>query len=495
VKLHYLDWGGQGETLLFLAGLGHNAHIFDDLAPKFTSRFRVLAMTRRGFGLSDEPESGYDIETRVADVLGFLDALKIGRAILVGHSIAGDELTAFAASYPDRVDSLVYLDAAWDRSQESEAEAVRNGKEAPGGPSIPKEALGSVDAYLSYFHKSFSSAWCDAFEASLRDAIMIHADGSVERRTPDRVYRAIRKGSLLASLNYSDVKPRTLSLYEDPSTVDDAQVRQELAKEIEWDIALIKESGPQVQVAQLPGAGHYLFIDHLNDVVNKMNGFLDSTQVAGSARAVPRSYLGFDRNKYPGDAALGVLRKAFSFCGYWLNTPPGETSNTWQGKREALHSSGFGFVVLFNGRRYRELKSLSNPIVLGTRDAAVAVESARKEGFPAGTIIFLDQEEGGRMLPEQRAYVYAWVDGVNASGYRAGVYCSGIPARESGGATVITADDLRDNAQERKIAFFVYNDSCPPSPGCTVPRNLPSPTAEWSLICVDLAIRSVSSKT
>jgi len=201
-----------------------------------------------------------------------------------------------------------------------------------------------------------------------------------------------------------------------------------------------------------------------------------SAQVTGSAKAVPRSYLGFDRNKYPGDAALGVLRKTFSFCGYWLNTPPGETLNTWQGKREVPHSRGFGFVVLFNGRRYRELKSLSNPITLGTRDAAVAVEAARKEGFPLGTIIFLDQEEGGRMLPEQRAYVYAWIDGVNASGYRAGIYCSGIPARESGGATVITANDLRDNSQGRKIAFFVYNDSCPPSPGCTVPRNVPSPS-------------------
>jgi Domain of unknown function (DUF1906) len=201
---------------------------------------------------------------------------------------------------------------------------------------------------------------------------------------------------------------------------------------------------------------------------------LASTQATGSASAAPRSYLGFDRNKYPGDAALRVLRKAFSFCGYWLNTPPGETSNTWQGKRETLHSNGFGFIVLFNGRLDRELKSLPNAIALSTRDAAVAVESARKEGFPVGTIIFLDQEEGGRMLPEQRAYVYAWVDGVSASGYRTGVYCSGIPANESGGATVITANDLRENAQGRKIFFFVYNDSCPPSPGCTVPRNLRS---------------------
>lgn len=197
------------------------------------------------------------------------------------------------------------------------------------------------------------------------------------------------------------------------------------------------------------------------------------TQAA--ARVVPRSYLGFDRNKYPGDAALGALRKAFSFCGYWLNTPPGEASNTWQGKRDALRSRGFGFLVLFNGRLDHELTSVSDPMTVGRNDAAVAIEAARKEGFPAGTVIFLDQEEGGRMLTEQRAYVYAWIDGVNTSGYRAGVYCSGMPAKERGGATVITAVDLRENAEGRKIVFFVYNDSCPPSPGCTPKRNLPFP--------------------
>ena len=59
-------------------------------------------------------------------------------------------------------------------------------------------------------------------------------------------------------------------------------------------------------------------------------------------------------------------------------------------------------------------------------DAAAAVASAKREGFPAKTIIFLDQEQGGRMLPEQKAYIYAWVDGVTAAGFRAGIYCSGM---------------------------------------------------------------------
>src|ERR1700730_11628768 len=138
--------------------------------------------------------------------------------------------------------------------------------------------------------------------------------------------------------------------------------------------------------------------------------------------APSRAYLGFDRNQYPGDAALGSLRQTFSFCGYWLNVPPGENSNTWKGKREVLASSGFGFLVLFNGRLFRELKSLPNSRTLGAHDAAIAVEAAKREGFPSEAVIFLDQEEGGRMLPVQRAYAHTWIDAVNASGYRAGVY-------------------------------------------------------------------------
>lgn len=271
VQLHYLDWGGHGETLLFLAGLGHSAHVFDDLAQKFTNHFRVLAMTRRGFGLSDKPESGYDVETRVADLLGFLDALHIQRVTLAGHSIAGDELTAFAAAYPQRVDKLIYLDAAFDRSNNPIAKAVREGKaQPPPPPSIPKEALASVDAYRTFQQKRLAPAWSPAMEASIRDSILVHPDGTVERRAPDRVYNAIQKGSMLATLDYASVKPPTLSLYEDPSAFPDPEAQKYLMD----TIALIKKSGPQIQTEVIHGAGHYLFIDHLDEVAAKMNAFL-----------------------------------------------------------------------------------------------------------------------------------------------------------------------------------------------------------------------------
>jgi hypothetical protein len=193
-----------------------------------------------------------------------------------------------------------------------------------------------------------------------------------------------------------------------------------------------------------------------------------------AAVAADASFLGFDRNEYPGDENLKELRKTFAFAGYWLNDPPGSRSNSWAGKRAKLEAEGFGFLVLFNGRLYRQLKK--NAAEIGKADGQAAIAAAKREGFPPLTIIFLDQEEGGRLLPEQKAYLFAWVDEVTGGGFRAGVYCSGIAVSEGGGASITTAQDIRQNAGKREIAYWVTNDACPPSPGCEL-AGRPSPKA------------------
>ncbi len=205
-------------------------------------------------------------------------------------------------------------------------------------------------------------------------------------------------------------------------------------------------------------------------------GLAGQAQSSDPRRASKTSYLGFDKNLYPGDAALDSLRRTFTFSGYWLNAPPGNSSSTWLGKRRLLRAKGFGFLLLFNGRTHAQLKAQVSPDDAGRSDGESAVRIADAEGFPAGSVIFLDMEEGGRLLAEQRAYLHAWVDAVNRSGHRAGVYCSGIASRE-GGAEVVTAEDIRENSGGRDITYFVANDQCPPSPGCSLSRNLPAVSA------------------
>ncbi len=194
----------------------------------------------------------------------------------------------------------------------------------------------------------------------------------------------------------------------------------------------------------------------------------------GSVTSAQSTYLGFDRNEYPSDTSLKTLRQTFSYTGYWLNNPPGAKSNSWAGHRAAVESAGFGFLVLFNGRLYAELKSVPNAQRMGKADASLAASSARREGFPGWTIIFLDQEQGGRMLPEQKAYILAWVDAIVAAGFRAGIYCSGQVSPDE--EHIVTAKDIRQSAGSREITYWTINDACPPSPGCVFPQRPPRPS-------------------
>jgi hypothetical protein len=199
---------------------------------------------------------------------------------------------------------------------------------------------------------------------------------------------------------------------------------------------------------------------------------------AGSQKSGPTAaaYLGFDLNEYPGDEALPLLKKTFSFASYWLSAPPGEKTNSWTGKRKLLQQQGFGFIVLFNARASREVRSAQVAHAKGSLDAQHAATLAKQEGFSAGIVIFLDVEEGGRLSEAYQAYVQTWFECIAATGFRPGVYCSGIPVDEGHGAHITTAQDIQAHAGSNKIAFWVYNDACPPSPGCSFPKIPPNPT-------------------
>jgi len=106
--------------------------------------------------------------------------------------------------------------------------------------------------------------------------------------------------------------------------------------------------------------------------------FLATFALAQSDSLKSPSFLGFDRNEYPGDENLRQLRNAFAYTGYWLNNPPGANANTWAGKRATIESMGFGFLVLFNGRVYAELRDSSHAAALGQADAQQAIEAAHR---------------------------------------------------------------------------------------------------------------------
>jgi pimeloyl-ACP methyl ester carboxylesterase len=125
VRLEVLDWGGgnpgkaPGKSVVLLAGLGNTAHVFDDFAPKLTAAYHVYGITRRGYGASHEygssgaSEAGYSADRLGDDVLAVIDALKLDRPVLVGNSLAGEELSSVGSRHPEKVAGLIYLDAAY----------------------------------------------------------------------------------------------------------------------------------------------------------------------------------------------------------------------------------------------------------------------------------------------------------------------------------------------------------------------------------------------
>lgn len=200
-----------------------------------------------------------------------------------------------------------------------------------------------------------------------------------------------------------------------------------------------------------------------------------SASEAAPAAQTGGQNVGFDRNEYPGDDVMGLMRRVFSFTGYWLTNPPGAATNGWAGKRGVLRAQGWGFLVLANGRLDAEIlkaqKAGTAPAALGKRDAADAVAAAKREGFPAGTILFVDQEEGGRLLDEQAAYLLGWTEAVAGSGFRAGVYASGQRVQDDPGVWIDTIQDVRARVKKgglHDVAIFDALDQCPPAPGCTL---------------------------
>jgi pimeloyl-ACP methyl ester carboxylesterase len=113
VKLEVLDWGGAGRSIVLLAGLGNTAYVFDDFAPKLTAAYHVYGITRRGFGGSSSPAFGYSADRLGDDVLAVCNALKINRPVLVGHSIAVEELSSVGTRHPEKVAGLICLEAGY----------------------------------------------------------------------------------------------------------------------------------------------------------------------------------------------------------------------------------------------------------------------------------------------------------------------------------------------------------------------------------------------
>jgi len=326
VKLEVLDWGGAGRALVLLAGGGDTAHVYDDFAPKLTSQYHVYGITRRGFGASSAPipdEHNYSADRLGDDVLGVLDALKLDRPVLVGHSLAGEELSSIGSRRPERVAGLIYLEAAYqyayyDRSQGflpidmrelkadlAEVNPANVGQKRELVQKMIQEDLPEFERDLKTMQTSYAvpqalpppiptatdTASLAAFrewqvhiqgftspEAEIREHYEIEPDGSVgKRHNPPPAFQAM----LDQMQKYTGLRVPILAIYADPldwgayKSAKDRDAADAANKAwVEGQARALQAGVPSARVVMLAKTNHAIFLSNEADVLREMRQFL-----------------------------------------------------------------------------------------------------------------------------------------------------------------------------------------------------------------------------
>lgn len=294
-RLHFVDWGGEGPVIVLVTGLGNSARIFDELGPLLAQGHRVIAITRRGYGLSDDARSGnYGNARLVRDVLDILDGLDIEKAAFVGHSLAGGELSTLGREYPHRVTRLVYLDAAYDRSPVPSIMA-----DLPAMPPPSAKDLASLKA-MTKWREGALRVVSEAVEADLEDVMTISSQGLRPRTSPE-IAQAILAGDIAAPPDYSEIEAPSLAIYTSKDVAEqvpasaDPEVKQNIVaystKRIRpWMLraqATFLEEQACGAAYEVPHSGHYMFLERPEWTARTILAFLDTPSPCSFAVVVP----------------------------------------------------------------------------------------------------------------------------------------------------------------------------------------------------------------
>jgi non-heme chloroperoxidase len=320
VKLEVLDWGGTGRNLVLLAGGGSTAHVFDSFGPKLAAHYHVIGITRRGAGQSSAPQTGYDPRRLGDDVVAVLDALHIADPVLVGHSIAGEELSAISTYHPGRAAALIYLDATGtfalynpkygdyipalaqlkdDLSElqknlfddglisktltdmalfQANLANLRDEVEGAARPSPKASDLASISAFQSYMKGYYGGI---IPESEVRQLHRIGEDGRVGEFLG---HGNASQSVMLEEERFHSIDTPLLAILSYPSapypsqTSDPAKLAAYRAAETsrrEAQISIFREQ-PHAKVIVIPNSTHFIFLSNEEEVVSQITDFVNS---------------------------------------------------------------------------------------------------------------------------------------------------------------------------------------------------------------------------
>ncbi|CAA9500978.1 MAG: hypothetical protein AVDCRST_MAG96-1969 [uncultured Segetibacter sp.] len=280
-RLEVLDWGGKGQPILFLTGLGNTAHAFVDFAPKFTDKFHVYVMSRRGYGASEQTANGYGVDTLANDIFTVTKALQLNKVILIGHSIAGDEISKFASSYPGSVDKVIYLDAAYDRTNLDSFNS-----HMPAFPNPTTQDSSSLQSIKNFMARTTGISMPDE---ELKNTIVFSSDGRYQKHiTPDFIPALILKG--VERPDYKNIKCAALAIYAVSTSVNqlfpfyasldaDNKKRADISFRFYTNYAeeqreTFRKEVKNGAVKEIKGAHHYVFISNADETETLIREFL-----------------------------------------------------------------------------------------------------------------------------------------------------------------------------------------------------------------------------
>ena len=282
VKLEVLDWGGSGPPLVFLSGLGGTGHSFDGFAEKFTGKHHVYAITRRGYGVSSWPlptDANYDADRLGDDVLAVLDALRIDRPVLAGHSIAGQELSSIGTRHPEKVAGLVYLDAAYGYAFYDPSNLLGDStviqaiirrdldQLRTAAPARARELVAEIQATTPFLDKAMA-------------ATASQLAGAKDAPPDDPPAPRVQIGAAIVSNAhpYGALKAPALILAAYPVKCApncDTPFAKALFAAVQQQVAFIAALNPGDRLVKLPYADHFVWRSNPDEVEREMNSFMD----------------------------------------------------------------------------------------------------------------------------------------------------------------------------------------------------------------------------
>jgi pimeloyl-ACP methyl ester carboxylesterase len=288
VQLEVLDWGGEGTPLMLIHGLGATAHTWDDIAPLLAPNHRVFALTRRGIGGSSRPDSGYNSATLARDAVRVLDALNIDKAVIVGSSMGGQELSWLGAEYTERVAGLIYLDAAFDYAAPTSNPDVPENMLPPRPPIAPDD-LRSYESLLQWMARTDTDPVPEGEMLALYNINnrFLAGDAGIDMVLVDAIEAAVQRP------RYDAITAPVLALFATPDgpqyfmkpwyDSSDPQVQQTVA-DMAAGVTELKGAARDLfaqlvlaaEVRDMPGAAHAMHMSHREEVAAEIQRFVET---------------------------------------------------------------------------------------------------------------------------------------------------------------------------------------------------------------------------